>query len=858
MSQGIRRLRVEHHRDPRGISEPAPRLSWEYHGLSEPPAVVEVQARSLWTGAVETEIIGGHASVLAPWPFTPLSSREARELRIRVPDGTWTDPLVVEAGLLDAADWSPARMISPRHDKGAGGPAVLLRRRFSIPGGVRQARLYTTGWGMQVNTLGGRRVGDERLAPGWTSYHHRLRYRVHDVTELLEPGSNEWIIELADGWFRGRLGWQGGVTEIWGSRLGAFAQLVIDHADGSTERIGTDETWDASESPVRSSSIYDGETRDERVVARFDGAVDAIAFDPRVLVGADGPPVRETQRIRPVGITRIGPRVVRYDFGQNLVGVVRLVAEGDRGAMLDVRYAEVLEADELATRPLRLARSTDRLVLDGRATTWQPEFTFHGFRYAEITLSDPGVVVADVEAVVIHSDMERTGWFRSSDAELDRLVENARWSMRGNFIDVPIDCPQRDERLGWTGDVTVFAPAATGLYDCFGVLSSWLEDLSREQLSDPSGIPPLVVPDILDRRPAYAIWGDAVVVVPWVLYQRYGDAAVLERAWTGIERWLRAVRDRTGNRLIWDHEFQLGDWLDPAADPDSPAAGRTDPALVATAWFARSAQLAARIADVLGKDPRPWRRLSDDVGSAFRREFMTSAGRLASDSQTAYALAIVFGLYRGEAAKARGARRLAQLVEAARFRIGTGFAGTPFVADALVLGGYAPHAHRLLAETGLPSFRYPVAMGATTFWERWDAMLPDGSVNPGEMTSFNHYALGAIVDWIQRRIAGIAPAGPGYRRIRIAPLPGDLAHAEGRLRTPYGDVETAWRVADGRFELRVAIPVGASAVVELPDGTTREAGAGTGRFSCAYRWRGITSAAPSENGGGSPSRKTAG
>ncbi|WP_150306393.1 family 78 glycoside hydrolase catalytic domain [Planctomonas psychrotolerans] len=855
-------VRFEHSRAALGIGQARPRVSWRVTGAAAgwAPVAYELSATNPVTGAAEsTGRIESPDSVLVPWPFAPLASRERRNVRVRVwgraggprsaPASTndptpWSDPAAVETGLLDASDWS-ALPIAPLADSGSGGPAALVRREFLLGAPVRSARLHLTAQGMVVLTINGSRISEERFAPGWTSYAHRLRVRTHDVTALVREGPNAVQATLADGWFRGRLGWEGGIRNVYGNRTTLLAQLEVELVDGSTVVIGTDGTWHSARSAIVSTGIYDGEHRDERLVLAgserpgFDDSVwsgvDPREIDPAVLVAADGPPVLPTRVLDPAAEEWRTPTRLRVDLGQNIVGVLRVAVTGPSGATVTLRHAEVLECDELGVRPLRDAAATDSLTLAGGGAVWQPEFTFHGFRYAELTLSTPDITIDRVEGVVLHSDMERTGDFTCSDPEITRLFENVVWGMRGNFVDVPTDCPQRDERLGWTGDLTVFAPAATGIYDCAGVLISWLADLAAEQFDDPDGIPPLVVPNILADRMANAVWGDATVAVPWALYERYGDLAVLERAWPSMSAWVDAVRRRVGDRLVWDAEFQLGDWLDPSAPPDNAAAGRTDGGLVATAWFAHSSRLVARTADLLGRtdDARDYEELSRRVRVAFADEYCAPSGRLSSDSQTAYALAIVFDLYPDARSRQRGADRLAELVHLQRYRIGTGFAGTPVIADALTLGGHAGLAHRMLAERECPSFLYPVTMGATTVWERWDSMLPDGSINPGAMTSFNHYALGAVSDWMQRTVAGLAPAAPGYRRLRIAPVPGGtLEWATARIRTPYGPASSTWRRTGNAFVLETDVPPGATAEVLLPDGSRHEAESGRS----TYRW----------------------
>jgi alpha-L-rhamnosidase len=501
----------------------------------------------------------------------------------------------------------------------------------------------------------------------------------------------------------------------------------------------------------------------------------------------------------------------------------------------------VLEHGELGTRPLRIAKATDRYTLRGGGVeTWEPRFTFHGFRYAEVDGWPGELRLDDIRAVVCHSDMQRTGWFECSDPLLNQLHENVVWSMRGNFLDVPTDCPQRDERLGWTGDIQVFAPTACFLFDTAGFLQSWLHDLAAEQAAA-AGVVPFVVPNILPGTPIpAAAWGDAAAVVPWVLYQRFGDVGILEQQYASMRAWVDLLAGIAGERRLWDRGFQFGDWLDPTAPPDKPADARTSPQIVATAYFARSAELVAQAAGVLGRaeDETQYRALAAEVRAAFAREYVSPAGRLLSDAATAYALALEFALLPDAAQRQHAAERLVGLVRESGYHISTGFVGTPLICDALCQAGNERAAFRLLLQRESPSWLYPVTMGATTIWERWDSMLPDGTINPGEMTSFNHYALGAVADWMHRTIGGLAPAAPGYRRLAVRPVPGGgLTSARARHRTPYGIAECAWEIADGQIAVSVVVPPNTTASVTLPGGDGRpiEVGAGAHRWSYAYQ-----------------------
>ncbi|MFH8800824.1 family 78 glycoside hydrolase catalytic domain [Streptomyces sp. NPDC017936] len=751
---------------------------------------------------------------------------------------------------------APASADTPAPAEGAR-PGVLLRAEFTARPAVRSARLLVTALGVYELELNGSVVGDHVLAPGWTSYRHRHRYQSFDVTALVREGRNAWGAHLADGWYRGLLGFNGGTRDVYGEHTGLLAELRIEYADGSADTVATGTDWRWSTGPVLAAGLYEGETYDARreragfSEAGFDDSawqpVGILEFDTGVLFPADSPPVRRTQRLSPVAVTTSPTGRTILDFGQNLVGRLHIRVRGEAGRTVTLRHAEVLQDGELCTRPLRHATATDRYVLRGdeAGEEWEPRFTFHGFRYAEIEGWPGDPDPDDVTAVVLHSDLRRTGWFSCSDASLNRLHENVVWGMRGNFVDVPTDCPQRDERLGWTGDVQVFAPTAAFLYDVHGFLRSWLRDLAADQAGDERGVPPVFSPDIPvitpvpipPGNPPMAGWCDAAVIVPWVLYERYGDPEVLRAQYPSMRAWVDAVDRLAGPDRIWGEGFQFGDWLDPTAPADDPGRAMTSSELVATAYFAHSARLLARTAGVLDAedDAARYRALADSVRDAFLARFHLGGGRLAEETQTAYALALCFRLLEDDTERAEAGRRLAGLVAAGGHRIGTGFLGTPLVCDALTDTGHTDTAYRLLTQRSCPSWLYQVDMGATTVWERWDSMLPDGSVNPGEMTSFNHYALGAVADWIHRTVAGLTPAGPGYRRLLVRPRPGGgLTWARAEHDTPYGRAEAGWRREGGTLHVDVLVPPRVTALVDLPGGEPVEAGPGRHSFSAPY------------------------
>ena len=867
----------EHHAPGRlGTGESAPRISWQVAeaptGYHQQAARVEVTVTAS-DGSTRRSVheLPGDAQILVPWPAAALRSGEAATVRVQLFDGhdwgTWSPAGSIEAGLLEPGDWRADFVGPPTDDSTApnSGAPGRLRVEFDVPAPVRRARLYLSAHGLAEAEVNGRRAGDEELTPGWTSYRHRLRYATFDVTDYLIAGRNALGVWLGEGWWRGRLGFGEGLSAVYGEHLAALVQLEVTDTHGEQHLIASDGTWKAGPGPILTSSLYDGEHFDARlhdpawsrpgfddstwlpVVVRgraheqvHAGAHEQVEAHEQVpeLVAPSGPPVRCTQRLAPVEVVDKGEGRWILDFGQNHSGRLRLRADGPAGHQITLRHAEVLVDGELCTAPLRSAQATDTLILAGRAIEWEPRFTIHGYRYAEVSGWSGPLHPGDVVSRVIHTDLARTGSFRSSDALIDRLHENVVWGARSNFVDVPTDCPQRDERLGWTGDLQVFAPTAAFLFDVTGMLSSWLTDLAVEQ-RELDWVPPYVpylplAPFTQLPRDPMAVWGDVAVLTPDVLHTATGDQGLLRRQLDSALAWMEHVERSAGPGRVCHDSEQLGDWLDPAAPPENPFESVTDRYLVATAYYAHSAARLAAIADTLGEQALAARyhALAAQVRSAFAERYLLPGGRCTSDSQSAYALTTVFGLWPDAGAEAAGTARLAQLVRGAGGRIATGFAGTPVICDALTMGGHLAEAYQLLQGTECPSWLYTVLRGGTTIWERWDAIKPDGSVNDPTMTSFNHYALGAVADWLHRVVAGVAPAAPGWRRIRFAPRPGGTLTSAGATHlTPYGEASIDWQLVDGqlvdgravderhgeaKLHVQVRVPVGASAVLDVP------------------------------------------
>lgn len=725
-------------------------------------------------------------------------------------------------------------------------PCPYIRTEFTLVGAVRKAVLHFTALGLIEVYLNGTRAGDEVLSPGWSSYRHRLMVTSHDVTELLRPGVNAVGMILGEGWAVGRLTEDRKRRNLWAKRPAGFVQLDLHYEDGTVGPVVSNSDWRTGTGAIVRSGLYDGEHYDARLEPPgwdrpgFDDSdwsnVEVVPWDTSTLIRQAVEPIRRIEELAPVEVRETASGRTVVDFGQNLTGWVRLTVEGQAGTTVTLRHTETLIGGEPDFETNRSAEATDRYTLRGDSReVWEPRFTFHGFRYVDVEGWPGEIRPESLRAIVIHSDMKRVGWFESSDPMLNRLHSNIVWSMRGNFVGVPTDCPQRDERLGWTGDINAFAPTAVFLYDVRRVLSSWLEDLAAEQ--NEKGYVPYVVPDAYGHPcTPTALWGDAAVSLPWRLYQEYGDRSILERQYQSMTRFVESVEGLLDQSGLWSRGFQFGDWLDPDAPPKEPMRAKTDRHLVATAYFCKVAREIAEVADTLGReaDTVRWRGLHGRVRDAFRHEWVAPSGLLANDTATAYALAIRFDLLDPDQ-EARAGDRLVHLVTESGYRISTGFAGTPHLLFALSRTGHLDTAYSVLLEQACPSFLYPVTMGATTIWERWDAILPDGSLNSTGMTSLNHYALGAVADWLHQVVGGICPSRPGYRSLNIDPRPGGrLRHARVAHDTALGRVEVGWRIEEaGGFFMQLSVPQGATARVTLPDhpdGTVLQVGEGEHRW----------------------------
>lgn len=690
----------------------------------------------------------------------------------------------------------------------------IFLRRFTVKKPLRRARLYCLGLGVYEAWLNGRRVGDEVLLPGLHAYDGYQQTQ----TLALEPvqGENTMAFLLGDGWYKGRYGLKRSAPR-YGTDYALIAELRLTYEDGTEELITTDERWQVRVSPITFDGIYDGETVDARLLTR----TEECPACPSPMTTA-----RLTDRVSPcirVQETRMAQRVPGeeyiLDFGQNMVGWVSFPCDAPAGTVITLRFAETLRDGRLYLDNLRTAKATFTYISDGTRREVRPHFTFFGFRYVSVDGWMPPP--EDLTGCVIHSDMERTGWIKTGHEKLNRLVENVLWSQKGNFLDVPTDCPQRDERMGWTGDIQIFADTALYQMDCTAFLAKFLRDLRHDQRSL-GGSVPCVTPMAGYRLGGVAAWGDAATIVPWQMYLHSGNEGILRDSLQSMIDWVEWIRRETEaaqTAPLWLKGQQLGDWL---ALDGSSVYGGTERGMIATAYYYASAVITAKSAQVLGRTETAHRyaALADGIRTAFQREFFTPNGRIAVSTQTACALTRMFSLVPPEG-EARVDELLCRLVLEAGIRLDTGFVGTPCLLPALTRAGHAELAYGLLLREDYPGWLYEVERGATTIWERWNSIGPDGSMNRDGMNSFNHYAYGAVAAWMYRTMGGIAPVAdaPGFRCIACTPVPSRrIPWAETRLMTGHGLCAVRWEWQASHVLLTLTVPFGCRMRLRLPDG----------------------------------------
>ncbi len=831
----IQRVLVENQVNPHGIGSLVPRFSWKLasiqRNVTQKAYSIQVKEGSkiVWNSSK----VSSNQSIFVPYAGAALKSNQAYQVAVQVWDQSDKASAVFKSSFatafLNSSDWKAKWISSGIAADMVDGRIPLFKKSFVASKKVKQARLFITARGLYEASINGKRIGDAYLTPGWTSYNKHLQYQVYDLTSDIKNGLNELDVLLGSGWYRTRIAWENN-KNFYGAQTALLSQLEITYADGSTETIASDASWKATLSSILASEIYDGEKQDLRIkpVQGTPVVETSASFD--VLRAQINEPIRKQEQVAVKKVLRTNSGKVILDFGQNIVGWVKFRAKGKAGQQVKFYHVEMLDKfGEPYFANLRSAKAQASYVLSGMPEIIEPHFTFFGFRYVQVEGYD--VKPEDFTAIALHSNMESTGSFETSNPLLNQLQSNIRWGQKGNFLDVPTDCPQRDERLGWTGDAEVFSRTAAFNFNVNQFFAKWLKDVQADQA--PNGAVPFVIPDVLTRttigkentQSGAAGWSDASIIIPYNVYTSYGDKQVLENQYASMKAYLNYVRGAAKNDL-WNTGFQFADWLSYRVDDSKGMIGQksavTDNYLVAQCFYAYNTQLMIKTARILGKteDYKEWERLLDRIKLQFQKEFMTANGRLISETQTAYILALQFDMIPGSLREA-ALGRLVTNIEGYKYHLTTGFLGTPFLNPVLTRFGRNDVAFKLLLQDTYPSWLYPIkAHGATTIWERWDSMKPDSTFQDPGMTSFNHYAYGAVGDWMYRTIGGIDTEefdGAGYKQSVIKPeLGGGLSFAKTSLETPYGKISSDWRLDSGVFRLQVEVPVNTSASVILP------------------------------------------
>jgi len=840
----VKELICEYHTNPLGIDVQKPRFSWQI--VSAESNVLQTayeikvtdqtpKGKLVWTSGKVTS----SQSVNIVYGGPALKSMQRVYWQVRIWDNNgkataWSAPAYWEMGILEPESWK-ADWITMAFEPDIKGskPSQYFRKDFTAGKKIKSARVYVTSQGLYQLFLNGKKVSTDLFTPGWTSYKNRIQYQTYDVTSMILPKNSIGAI-VGDGWFRGNIGW-GNSNGYYGSKLALLAQLQLNYMDGTSEIVGTDNSWKVSNGAILFSDIYNGETYDASKEMPgwanngFDesqwGKASIINQSKKNLIAPQGVVVKAIQEIKPVKLFTTPKGETVFDMGQNMVGWVKLRVQGKKGDQVTLKFAEVLTKEgNFYTDNLRAAKATDVFILKGEGEEiYEPHFTFHGFRYVKIEGISGQPSPETITGEVIHSDMTPTGTFVCSDPMINQLQHNIQWGQKGNFLDVPTDCPQRDERLGWTGDAQVFSMTAAFNFNVAPFYTKWMRDVAADQL--PNGRVPHVIPDVLKGDGGSTAWADVSIVVPWTTYLTYGDQRILEVQYPSMKAWVDYMSSRAGEDLLWTGDAHFGDWLAFATTNSDYPGATTEKDLIATAYYSYSSGLLGKIAKIIGKneDANKYSQLSENIKKAFRREFVTPSGRLVSHTQTAYSLALAFNLLPEDLIPKAAAFLAADVKKFGHLT--TGFVGTPLLCKTLSANGYDDLAFMLLNRKKYPSWLYPVTQGATTIWERWDGQKPDGSFQDVGMNSFNHYAYGAIGEWLYRYVAGmdIDPEIPGYKHILLSPHPGGgLTNATVEFVSSYGKVKSAWKIDGSDFVYEVTVPANTTATVTLPKAKTEQ------------------------------------
>ncbi|GFZ92038.1 alpha-L-rhamnosidase [Paenibacillus marchantiophytorum] len=845
MTLRVTSCRTEYMHNPLGLDERKPRLFWKL--ASDARSAVQIAYQVLVARSEEQlnkdigdiwdtgKVLSDQSTHIA-YEGEPLETEGCYYWKVRVWGAAdivsdWSDPAFWTMGLLSRDEWKALWIGRKSESDLEMQPSPFFRKDFTVKDGVRRVTAYATALGVFELRVNGAPIG-AHFAPGWTDYDTRVQVTTFDLTERIHPGHNAFGVILGDGWYAGTVGFLG--NKVYGERPFFLMQVHIDYVDGTRDSVLTDASWKTSRGPIVYSDMILGETYDARLEKEgWDSPcyADADWETPDVRPGYNGllvaavePPIRITETMRPLTVRQTAAGTYIYDMGQNMVGWTELRVKGERGTKVTVSHAEMLNPDgTMYLDNLRVAVQQENYILKGKdVEVYEPRFTFHGFRYVEL-IGYPGVPDLDsIVGKVVHSDTPVAGKLETSDERVNKLYANITWGQRGNFLSVPTDCPQRDERLGWTGDAQIFARTAAYNMDVSRFFSKFMWDMVDSQ--QPSGAFTDVAPDagwirhkMWNTRlnwfaPDNAGWGDAGVVIPWTLYLMYGDTRILATHYEAMVRWVHYLKANTTD-LVRPNYANYGDWLSIEAD--------TPNEVLATAYFAYSTKLLAQIARVLGKseDAAKYGSLFEDIALAFRKAFVNGEGRIHGGTQTVYVLALQFGLLT-DTLRDQAVDHLVADIQQRGDRLSTGFLGVGYLLPALTEHGRLDVAYKLLTQEEFPSWMYSIKHGATTIWERWDGWTEEMGFQTPQMNSFNHYSLGSVGEWMFRYMAGIDtdPVEGGFRHTVIKPQPGgELTNVTAQYESLYGTIAIAWHVSgSGQFHLKVNLPANTSATVYLP------------------------------------------
>lgn len=842
----ISRLTVEHLSRDCVTDCEQPRVSFQ---IESDRQNVSLKKAKIWVGDWSTET---ESQILVPYTGKKLNPFTEYPVVVKVMDDKGEAAEAVtsfETGRMGTA-WKAQWITDGEYhftEKKISPKTMTFRKKIACSKKVTKARLYATALGIYEMTLNGEKVGDIYFAPGFTSYKHQLQYQTYDVTEQLKSSEgmeNEMIAVVGGGWAVGSFTYKR-VNRNYADRQALLCELRITYEDGSEEIIGTDESWEVTlDGAVRETEFYNGEIYDATVdmdkIAWHKASREQVKLQPEILAQY-GAPVKAHEVFHPVSVTKAPSGVVIYDFGQNFAGVISAKIKGKKGQKITFRHAEILMDGELFTKPLRSAKQEAVYICKDGEQTWSPRMTYMGFRY----VSMEGAAEEDVElsAIALYSDVEDNGEFSCSNELVNKLQSSIRWGAKSNFVDIPTDCPQRDERMGWTGDIALFSPTAAYNFDMSRFLEKWFKDVRSEQNKGggiPVTVPLVVVPGQWEIMIPMAVdhWGDACILAPWAEYKMRGDLGLLKTMYPTMKRYMKACKFWAGfgsvgkNKYIWKLLHHYGDWCAPGIGMWAWM-GRGK--WTATACMSHSSKILSQIAELLGEkeDVVYYRNLSEKTAEAYRDLLMEKDCTVKKEFQTAYVLPLYYGMLSDEDKK-KTAAHLARIVRENDYHIATGFPGTPYILFALADNGYEEDAFKMLMTDTCPSWLYEMKVGGTTIWERWDALREDGTSNTGEddgtggMVSFNHFSYGAVGDFLYRRIAGIETLSGGGKEVRIAPMVGGgLTQARGVVNTAYGKVTSEWWINDGKFTLHVDIPCSTTAIVKLPGGEEKKLGSGS-------------------------------